>query len=72
MDLVFHQVGQLEHQDDAHGHRLVKALAGLTVEQRLLAQRGQRVAALEGNRLGASKQVFTFPAVALVTMVFHP
>ena len=37
VDLVFHQVDELEHVDVADGHRLVERFAGAAVEQLCLA-----------------------------------
>src|SRR5438477_2336779 len=41
VDLVLDQVGQLEHVNHAHGHRLVELLAGAAVAQPNLAVLGQ-------------------------------
>ena len=51
VDLVLHQVDELEHIDVADGHRLVEGLAGAAVVQRLLAEDRRRQPAL-GRRRG--------------------
>ncbi len=58
MNLVFNQVGQLEHVQITNGHWLVKRIAALAVNQLHLAQGGDGITGLHTHLCGALQQLF--------------
>ncbi len=72
MHLVLHEVGQLEHVDDAHRHRPVKGLTGLAVVEHHLARRRQRLVRLLRALHGLLGDLLVGEVLGLHALVAEP